>query len=120
MPDAHDPQARIVPLAVRLEPGQRLSRRIVQSYPLVEHSAYFPRGPLRDYRLMPIQGAALCVDVIAADRPGFIPVKAAGFPKGYFRLVPEDDVLNLRRLSCSFLSRGLHILLHKGDYPRPA
>lgn len=119
MPEGQDPLERIVPLAVRLAPGETLERRITQPLPLAEHSPYVPAGHLRDYRLVPISGVAVAVDVIAADAPGFVATKAAGYPPGYFRLVPEDDVLLLRRLVRGFRTKGLHALMHRGDYPRP-
>ena len=119
MPQGQDPLRRIVPLAVQVAPGKRLMRRLTQPALLAEHSPYVPPGHLRDYRLCPILGIALAVDVIAADATGFIAVKAAGQASGYFRLVPDDDFLKLRRLACAFRTRGLHVLAHRGEYPRP-
>lgn len=120
LPEGQDPLERIVPLAVRLAPGEKLERRIAQRLPLAEHSPYMPEGHLRDYRLVPILGVAVAVDVITADAPGFVAAKAAGYPPGYFRLVPDEDVLLLRRLVRAFRTKGLHALIHRGDYPRPA
>jgi hypothetical protein len=119
MPEGQDPQHRIVPLAVQLAPGERITRHLSQPSLLAEHSPYVPLGHLGDYRLRPIQGIALAVDVIPASAPGFIAVKAAGYPPGLFRLIAQDDVLLLRRLACAFQTRGLHVLAHAGDYPRP-
>jgi hypothetical protein len=119
MPEGTEPQARIMPLAVKLGPGERLTRRLLHPIPLAEHSPAIPCGNLREYLLKPIVGVALMVDVIRADAPGFIAARAAGFPKAYFRLSPIEDDLVMHHLVCSFRSRGLHALVRIGDYPRP-
>ncbi len=40
LPPTADPEAPILPLGVRLEPGKRLERRHTERLPLAEHSPY--------------------------------------------------------------------------------
>lgn len=118
LPAGVDPETRTMPLAVRLEPGKRLERRITQPMPLAEHSPYAPLANLRDYRLAPIQGVALSVDVLPIGAPG-LAVDARDVGRPWLRVVAHESVMLFHRLACGFRARGLHMMVRKDDYPRP-
>jgi hypothetical protein len=118
LPEGVDPAERIMPVAVRLEPGKRLERRLVQPMPLVECSPYTPVGMLREYRLAPIRGVALNVDVLPANAAG-LAVEARDIGRGWWRVAAEESVLLFARLACGFRANGLHMMVRTDDYPRP-
>jgi len=119
MPATADPEAPILPLGVRLEPGARLERRHAEPLPLAEHSPYVPPGNLREYRMVPIQGVALTVEVLPA-LPGLV-AEARELGRGWWRPVDLEAAAGLAlRLTCAFRARGLFMLARKDDYPRPA
>lgn len=109
---------RIVPAALRLEPGATLSRRIELVEPLAEQSPYFPLAAVRDYRISPIEGIALHIDVLPASAPG---LREAAVPLSPdHRDISADNLPKvLRRLAVSFRAQGLHLLVRTGPYPRP-
>ncbi len=120
MPEGTAPEARIVPLAVRLQPGEQLTRHLAEPLPLAEHSPVTPCGNLRHYRLQPILGMALVVEIIREDEPTLIATRAVGFPKIYFRLNPaEEEPLETYTLTSSFRTRALQALVRNDDYIRP-
>lgn len=118
LPAGVDAEARIMPLGRVLGSGEHLERRIAQPMPLVEHSPYAPLGHLREYRVAPIQGVALSVDVLPAGSPGLV-VPARELAGGYQRVVAQESVLLFRRLACGFRARGLFMMVRTDDYPRP-
>lgn len=118
LPASADPEAPILPLGVRLEPGKRLERRHAERLPLAEHSPYAPPDALAEYRLAPIQGVALTVEVVPA-LSGLV-AEARDVGRGWWRVAdPEAAAGLMRRLTCSFRARGLFMLVRKDDYPRP-
>jgi len=118
LPDGVEPEAAITPLGVRLEPGKTIERRLSERLPLSEHSPYAPPGNLREYRLAPIQGVALTVEILPA-LPGLI-AEARDIARGWWRVVdPEAAAGLVQRLTCAFRARGLFMLARRGDYPRP-
>lgn len=119
LPAAADPEAPILPLGVRLEPGKRLERRHAERLPLAEHSPYVPPENLREYRMVPIQGVALTVEVLPA-LPGLV-AEARDIARGWWRVGDAEAAAGLAlRLTCAFRARGLFMLARKDDYPRPA
>jgi hypothetical protein len=118
MPSGVEAEDRIMPLALRLDPGKRLERRLAQPMPLVEYSPYSPIGLLREYRLAPIQGVALNVDVLPASAPGLV-VDARDIGRPWLRVIAQESVVLFRRLTCGFRARGLHMLARLDEYPRP-
>jgi len=117
-PEGTDPDMPILALGVRLEPGKRLDRVLTERLPLSEHSPYVPTGVLSDYRLAPIQGVALTVEVLPA-LPGLI-AEARDIGRGWWRVAdPETAAGLVQRLTCGFRARGLFMLARKGAYPRP-
>lgn len=118
LPASADPEAPILPLWVRVEPGARLQRRHAEPLPLAEHSAYVPPGNLREYRMAPIQGVALTVEVLPA-LPGLV-AEARDIARGWWRVSdPEAAAGLVQRLTCAFPARGLFMLVRNDDYPRP-
>jgi Ca2+/Na+ antiporter len=86
--------------------------------PLAEHSAYVPTANLREYRMAPIQGVALTVEVLPA-LPGLV-AEARDIARGWWRVAdPEAAAGLVQRLTCTFRARGLFMLARKDDYPRP-
>jgi hypothetical protein len=119
LPATADPEAPITALGVRLEPGKRLERRHAERLPLAEHSPYAPPGHLREYRMVPIQGMALTVEVLPA-LAGLV-AEARDVARGWWRVAdPEAAAGLVQRLTCAFRARGLFILARRDDYPRPA
>ncbi len=117
-PASADPEAPILALGVRLDPGKVLERRHAERLPLAEHSPYVPIGIVPEYRLAPIQGVALTVEVLPA-LPGLV-AEAREIARGWWRVAdPEAAAGLVQRLTCSFRARGLFILVRKDDYPRP-
>ena len=118
LPEGADPEAPILPLGVRLEPGKRIDRRLSERLPLAEHSPYVPLGVLSEYRLAPIQGVALTVEILPA-LPGLI-AEARDIARGWWRVSdPEAAAGLVKRLTCTFRARGLHMLVRIDNYPRP-
>jgi hypothetical protein len=118
MPATVDPEAPILALGMRLEPGKRIERRHAEPMPLGEHSAYVPTANLREYRMAPIQGVALTVEVLPA-LPGLV-AEARDIARGWWRVAdPEAAAGLVQRLTCGFRARGLFMLVRKDDYPRP-
>jgi hypothetical protein len=119
LPATADPEAPPVALGVRLEPGKRLERRHSERLPLAEHSPYVPVDTLDKYRLAPIQGVALTVEVLPA-LPGLV-AEARDIARGWWRIVDPEAAAGLAlRLTCAFRARGLFMLARRDDYPRPA
>lgn len=119
LPATADPEAPILALGVRLEPGKTLERRHAEPLPLAEHSPYVPPGNLREYRMVPIQGVALTVEVLPA-LPGLV-AEARELGRGWWRIVDPEAAAGLSlRLACAFRARGLFMLARRDDYPRPA
>lgn len=118
LPAGVEAQTRIMPLAARLAPGEQCERRLVQPMPLVERSPYAPPGLLREYRIAPIHGVALSVDVMQPAAPGMV-VPARDVGPDWWRVTSEEDVLVFHRLACAFRARGLHMMVRTDDYPRP-
>ena len=118
LPEGADPEAPILPLGTRLEPGKRLDRRHTERLPLAEHSPYIPPGLLSEYRLAPIQGVALTVEILPA-LPGLI-AEARDIARGWWRISdPEAAAALTQRLTCAFRARGLFMLARLDAYPRP-
>ena len=118
LPPSADPEAPILPLGVRLEPGKRLDRRLSERLPLAEHSPYIPIGVLSEYRLAAIQGVALTVEILPA-LPGLI-AEARDIARGWWRVSdPEAAAGLVQRLTCAFRARGLFMLARLDAYPRP-
>ncbi len=118
LPASADPEAPILALGVWLDPGKTLERRHAERLPLAEHSPYAPLGILTEYRLAPIQGVALTVEVLPA-LPGLV-AEARDVARGWWRVVDPEAAAGLRMLlTCSFRARGLFMLVRKDDYPRP-
>lgn len=119
LPATADPEAPILPLGVRLEPGKRLDRRHTERLPLAEHSPYIPTGLLSEYRLAAIQGVALTVEILPA-LPGLI-AEARDIARGWWRVSDPEVAASLaQRLTCAFRARGLFMLARRDAYPRPA
>jgi hypothetical protein len=118
LPEDRDVPGRIMPLMVRLEPGARIERRLVLALPLAEQSDYYSLGPVREYRIEDIEGIRLSVDVLTAPPPGFEP-QAVGFAESYVEIGVRGTLPLLRRVSCSFRAKGLHLLVRTDAYPRP-
>lgn len=113
-----DPEAPILPLGVRLDPGKRLERRLAERLPLAEHSPYVPVGVLSEYRFAPIQGVALTVEILPA-LPGLV-AEARDIERGLYRVSDPEAAAGLtRRLTCAFRARGLFMLVRLDGYPRP-
>jgi hypothetical protein len=119
MPDDTKAEDRIVPLALKLDPGESIKRRLLEPMPLAEHSPIAPYGNLREYRPKPILGVTLLIEHIRADMAGFIAVQAAGYPKPFMRLVPTGDALPMHRLACPLRTRNLQVFTRIDAYPRP-
>lgn len=118
MPATADPEAPILALGGRLEPGKRIERRHAEPMPLAEHSPYAPPGNLREYRMVPIQGVALTVEVLPV-LPGLV-AEARDIARGWWRVAdPEAAAGLVQRMTCGFRARGLFMLARKDDYPRP-
>lgn len=118
LPEGVEPEAAILPIGVRLEPGKTIERRLSERLPLSEHSPYAPHGNLREYRLAPIQGVALTVEILPA-LPGLI-AEARDIARGWWRVSdPEAAAGLVQRLTCSFPARGLFMLVRLAGYPRP-
>lgn len=118
LPEERDVPGRIMPLMVRVAPGERIARRLVLALPLAEQSDYYPPGPVRDYRIEEIEGVRLSIDVLTAAPPGFAP-EAVDYAEGFVDIGVRGTLPLLRRVSCSFRAKGLHLLVRTGDYPRP-
>jgi hypothetical protein len=118
LPASADPEAPILALGVRLDPGKTLERRHAERLPLAEHSPYVPTENLRAYRMLPIQGVALTVEVLPA-LPGLV-AEARDIARGWWRVADPEAAAGLGvRLTCAFKARGLFMLVRKDDYPRP-
>ncbi len=118
LPEGADPEAPILPLGTRLESGKRLDRRHSERLPLAEHSPYIPTGLLSEYRLAPIQGVALTVEILPA-LPGLI-AEARDIARGWWRISDAEAAAALtQRLTCAFRARGLFMLARLDAYPRP-
>lgn len=118
LPGSADPEFPILPLGVRLDPGKRLERRHAERLPLTEHSPYVPMDLLDKYRLAPIQGVALTIEVLPA-LPGLV-AEAREIARGWWRVGDPEAAAGLAlRLTCAFRARGLFMLARKDDYPRP-
>lgn len=118
LPPGVEPETRIMPYGVLVPPGESVSRRLAERMPLAEHSPYAPVGHLREYRLMPIEGVALAVDVLPLGGPA-VAVPAREIGGGYRRVVADESVVLFRRLACGFRARGLFMLVRTDAYPRP-
>jgi hypothetical protein len=118
MPRDRRIMALIVPLAVRLGPGQRMTRQPRMGLPLAEQSPYYPPGHVREYRLAEIGGLTLHVDVLVASAPGFASEASAAGGE-YLQVRADALVTATRRLSVSFSAKGLHLLVRTDAYPRP-
>ena len=118
LPPTAYPEAPILPLGVRLEPGKRLDRRHIERLPLAEHSPYIPIGLLSEYRLAAIQGVALTVEILPA-LPALV-AEARDIARGWWRVSdPEAAAALAQRLTCAFRARGLFMLARLDAYPRP-
>lgn len=118
LPPGADPEAPILPLGVRLDPGKTLERRLSEHLPLAEHSPYVPLGNVSEYRLAPIQGVALTVEVLPA-LPGLV-AEARDIARGLWRVADAEAAAGLaQRLTCTFRARGLFMLARRDAYPRP-
>ena len=119
LPPTADPVAPILPLGTWLDAGKRIERRLTERLPLAEHSPYVPLGNLAEYRLAPIQGVALTVEVLPA-LPGLV-AEARDIARGIWRVADAEAAAGLaQRLTCAFRARGLFMLARKDAYPRPA
>ena len=119
LPPTADPEAPILPLGIWLDAGKRIERRLAERLPLAEHSPYVPLGNLAEYRLAPIQGVALTVEVLPA-LPGLL-AEARDIARGVWRIADGEAAAGLaQRLTCAFRARGLFMLARRDAYPRPA
>jgi hypothetical protein len=118
LPPGADPEAPILPLGIRLDPGKTLERRLSEGLPLAEHSPYVPLGNLAEYRLAPIHGVALTLEVLPA-LPGLV-AEARDIARGLWRVADAEAAAGLaQRLTCAFRARGLFMLVRRATYPRP-
>lgn len=118
LPPDRDVRVRAVPVALRLEPGATLSRTIELREPLAEMSPYYAPGPVRDYRVVAIEGLTLHVDVLPLSAPGLREEPLAFAPE-YTRVGANNLAAALQRLTVSFRTKGLHLLVRNDNYPRP-
>ncbi len=73
---------------------------------------------LSEYRLAPIQGVALTVEILPA-LPGLI-AEARDIARGWWRVSDPEAAAGLaQRLTCAFRARGLFMLARLDAYPRP-
>lgn len=118
LPEGRDPETAILPLGVRLDPGRTIERRLAQRLPLAEHSPYAPYENLRAYRLAPITGVALTVEILPA-LPALV-AEARDIARGWWRVSDAEAAAGLaQRLTCAFRARGLFMLVRLDAYPRP-
>jgi hypothetical protein len=128
LPTERDIPGVVMPLMLRLAPGQRIERRLVLALPLAEHSPYYGIGTVRDYRLSDIEGVRLGIDVLPSP-PATIPIPnrqpvpfaptPVPYADGYVDIGVRGTLPLLRRLACSFRARGLHLMVRTAEYPRP-
>lgn len=118
LPTDRTTPGRVMPLMHALAPGARIERVLTLALPLAEHSPYFSIGNLRDYRLSEIDGVTLSLDVLPAPPPPFAARPVAYAPE-YVDVGVRGTLPLIRRLSCGFRARGLHLMLRTDAYPRP-
>mgnify|MGYP000137019633 CR=1 FL=1 len=118
LPTDRNVRVRVIPVALRLEPGATLKRTIELREPLAEVSPYFGPGPVGDYRVLPIEGLALHVDVLSANAAGLRVEPVAVSPE-HKRVGADNLGAALRRLTVTFRAKGLHLMVRTGAYPRP-
>lgn len=118
LPPNRDVRVRAVPVALRLDPGATLSRTIELHEPLAEMSPYYAPGPVREYRVVAIEGVTLHVDVLPLNAPGLREERLAFAPE-HMRIGADNLTAALQRLTVSFRTKGLHLMVRTDDYPRP-
>lgn len=118
LPTDRDVRVRAIPVSLRLEPGATLSRTIELREPIAEMSPYYAPGPVRDYRVVAIEGIALHVDILPTNAPGLreAPVEASPI---HTRASADNLTAALQRVSVSFRAKGLHLMVRTDAYPRP-
>lgn len=118
LPTDRTTPGRVMPLMHALAPGARIERVLTLALPLAEHSPYFAIGNLRHYRLSEIEGVTLSLDVLPAPPPPF-EARPVPYAPDYVDVGVRGTLPLMKRLSCAFRARGLHLMLRTDSYPRP-
>jgi hypothetical protein len=118
LPPDRDVVVRIIPLAVRLPPGETLARTLELRLPMHEASPYYPDLPVRDYRQVDIAGVELRVEFLRASAEGFAAAPVDGAPDLY-RVMARNTVGMTSFVTCRLPARGLTVLRRPDPFTRP-